>query len=365
MKKLILFLFLPLLCTSQVVKKNNTVGILKKSSEVVTQVETLIKKYANEHNIPTINVGLILNDSIHYLNYGIKKRNTTKKTDENSIFQIASIGKILTAIVVNDLIIKDKLHLDISISTYLPELYSKRIKKKISAITMRDILHHRSGLPRQSKIIKRRNDEPIIFNYSQKDFEKDFKVMKIKNQGEFKYSNFGYAVASYITERISSSTFEDQLSKISFEYDMKYTSFHCINKNALVTPYREDNRNIEAKNWVLGKLTPPSGIYSSVSDLSKLLLAQLKVYKENDKQNKLFLTNSTRNAWNGTGIYYGFGLFDWGNGGFGHGGSMDGYGGDYWFNPKENVGFVLLTSSGGKWVSKLSKELNQILINKK
>ncbi len=137
------------------------------------------------------------------------------------------------------------------------------------------------------------------------------------------------------------------------------------NKSLLVTPYNENNRNTETKNWELGKLTLPSGIYSSVSDLSKLLLSQLKVYTENDGKDKLYLTTNTREAWNGTGISYGYGLFDWGNGEFGHGGGMDGYGSEYWFHSKENVGFVLLTSSGGKWVTELSKELNKILIDRK
>ena len=68
-------------------------------------------------------------------------------------------------------------------------------------------------------------------------------------------------------------------------------------------------------------------------------------------------------AWSGTGISYGYGLFDWGNGEFGHGGGMDGFGSEYWFHPGENVGFVLLTSSGGKWVPDLSKKINKILID--
>ena len=144
---------------------------------------------------------------------------------------------------------------------------------------------------------------------------------------------------------------------------MESTSTSCKDKNLLVTPYSKDNRKMETKNWKMGKLAPPSGLYSSVSDLTNLLLAQLTIYNKNNKKDILFLTNDTRNAWDGTGIYYGYGLFDWGNGEFGHGGDMDGYGSEYWFNPKENVGFVLLTSSGGKWVTELSKEINKVLVS--
>ena len=141
------------------------------------------------------------------------------------------------------------------------------------------------------------------------------------------------------------------------------TSITCKDESLLVTPYNEDKRKLEAKYWKMGKLAPPSGLFSSVSDLTKLLHAQLEIYKTNEKGNILFLTNDTRSAWSGTGISYGYGLFDWGNGEFGHGGGMDGFGSEYWFHPEENVGFVLLTSSGGKWVPELSKKINKILID--
>jgi CubicO group peptidase (beta-lactamase class C family) len=231
------------------------------SKKTISEIEELAKKYAELNDIPTINVGIVIGKNTYFINNGVKNRKTGIETSENSIFQIASVGKLLTGIVINDLIIKGKLNKNEPITSYLPETYSKRVNNKLKNITVRDLLHHQSGLPRQSKVINRKNDEPIIYNYTQTDFEKDFEKMKIKSSGTF---------------------------------------------------------------------------------------------TENNEKDKLFLTSDTRDAWNGTGISYGYGMFDWGNGGFGHGGGMDGYGSEYWLNPKENVAFVLLTSSGGKWVTELS-----------
>ena len=333
------------------------------SEQAISEIETLVSDYATDNDIPTINLGVILEGRTHFINYGIDNRSSNNKTSENSIFQIASVGKVLTGIVINDLIQKGKLDQNESVLTYLPDSYSKKIKSKLKDITIRDLLNHRSGLPRQSKIIKRRNDEPIIFDYTESDFEKDFEKMKLERNDAFGYSNFGYAVLGFIAEQVSESSFEELLANISDEYGMESTSESCKNPSLLVTPYNEDNRKAETKIWIMGKLAPPSGLYSSVSDLTNLLVAQLEVYKNNDKTNILFLTDDTRSAWSGTGISYGYGLFDWGNGEFGHGGGMDGYGSEYWFHPKENVGFVLLTSSGGKWVNELSKKINKILID--
>ncbi len=333
----------------------------KSSDEAISRIEDLVKEYALQNDIPTINVGVVLLGKTHFINYGIDNRSTKNQTSENSIFQIASVGKVLTGIVLNQLIQQGELDIDEPFLTYLPQYHSKKVNSKLKTISVRDLLHHRSGFPRQSKIINRKNDEPIIYDYKATDFEKDFEKMKLEKAGAFSYSNFGYAVLGYIAEMVSGSSFEELLAGLSKKYGMVTTSTYCKNTSLLVTPYDEDNRSAETKIWELGKLSPPSGLYSSVSDLTQLLNNQLATYKDNDLDDILFLTKDTRSAWEGTGISYGYGLFDWGNGEFGHGGAMDGFGSEYWFNPKENVGFVLLTSSGGKWVIELSKAINGIL----
>lgn len=330
--------------------------------QALLEIESLVNDYAGKNDIPTINLGIAIDDEIHFISYGIANREVPVKTSEISIFQIASVGKLLCGIIINDLVLQGKIDANASIQTYLPDTYSKRLKSKLNNISIRDLLHHRSGLPHQSIVINRKNDEPIIYDYTEDDFELDFEKMKLKSQNSFSYSNFGYAVLGYIAERVSEKSYEELLMSLSKEYGMRSTSTTCKDESLLVTPYREDDREIETKNWSLGKLAPPSGIYSSVFDLSQLLSVQLEVYRKNEKKDKLFLTDDTRDAWEGTGISYGYGMFDWGNGGYGHGGGMDGYGSEYWLNPEENVGFVLLTSSGGSWIMELSKKINEILI---
>ncbi len=172
-------------------------------------------------------MGIIIGENTYFINNGVKNRKLGIETTENSIFQIASVGKLLTGIMINDLIIKGKINENQPITSYLPETYSKKVKNKLKNITVRDLLHHQSGLPRQSKIIKRKNDEPIIYNYTQLDFEKDFKKMKIKSNGTFSYSNFGFAVLGYIAERVTNSTFEDLLKNLSTNYNLEFTSVQC------------------------------------------------------------------------------------------------------------------------------------------
>ena len=342
-----------------------TPSICQNSSEQKIQtVAELVKKYVDKNNVPAISVVLLIDDELHFINTGLHNRKEPQKVNENSIFQIASLSKLFTGAIINDLIQNGKIDVNETIVRYLPDNYPPKIRKKLKGITVRDLLHHRSGLPRQSMVINRKHeDEPIVYDYKEIDFINDFKKMKLKFKSgkKFSYSNFGYSVLGYLAENVTDKSFEELLSDLVERYGMEHTSINCENKTMLVTPYNEDNRNLETIAWELGKLTPPTGVYSTTYDLSKLLGAQLEAYKDMNKENTLFLTNDTRTAWKDTGIYYGYGMFDWGNGGFGHGGGMDGYGSEYWLNPKSNVGFVILTSSGGQWLIELSKEVNKIL----
>ena len=134
----------------------------------------------------------------------------------------------------------------------------------------------------------------------------------------------------------------------------------------LVTPYRKDNRLVETKPWVMGKLAPPSAAYSTTQDLTKLLQAHLKAYRkfaDDKKITPLILTKNTKETWKNASIEYGYGFFNWGNNTYGHGGDMDGYACDYSVSPKQNIGIILLTSSGELWVSPLTIKINEILKN--
>ena len=114
----------------------------------------------------------------------------------------------------------------------------------------------------------------------------------------------------------------------------------------------------------MGKLAPPSAAYSTTEDLARLMKRQLKDYQSFETSkvvSPLVLTVRKQELWKDSGVSYGYGFFDSGNGNFGHGGGMDGYGSEYMIAPKHNTGFVLLTSSCGPWSTRLAEGVMTIL----
>lgn len=360
---LISFLFIPFMLLAQ---NENEI----KTEKLKKEIKLLIENTISENDIPSLSVGLVYNGKTILLDgYGTVKRSSTTKVNENTIYQIASLSKMFTGIIAKNLVLEGHLILENSITTYLPKDLSKKTLKKLKPIKVIDLLLHRSGLPRDSKVVKRKDGEPMLGGYSEKDLLIDLTKLKLKSEKTYRYSNLGYALAGYILERASELTYQELLEKyIIKQYELNNTSADrsIIPNELIATPYRKESRKIKTKSWETGKFISASGIYSNITDLSKILVNQLKAYKffeSKNISNPLVLTETKVSRGN-EGSYYGMGLFeDKVQRGilYGHRGDMDGFASEYSFNTKTNTGVILLTSSGGKWIGLLSAQISKIL----
>lgn len=76
--------------------------------------------------------------------YGVKNIESEEPVDENTIFDLASVSKEMTAMAAMLLISEDKLSEDQPVSDILPEFAKSPIK--VRPITVEDLIHHKSGL---------------------------------------------------------------------------------------------------------------------------------------------------------------------------------------------------------------------------
>ena len=331
-------------------------------------IKAEIKQVVAEKDIPAVSVAIVVNNNeTHFLNYGKLNRESEKMVDQESIYQIASLGKSFIGIIGHNLLLENKIQLEQPITDFLSTDISKSRFKKLKQITILHLLHHCSGLPSNSKMgYKRKDGEPYIYDYSEVDLLNELKKRRVKSVGKYQYSNFGYAVLAYIFEKASNSSFDELLNKYVTEpHNMSSTSLIPKNdlKNHIVTPYRKDDRSKKTDFWKMGKMGPPSAIYSSTKDLSNLLKAQIKAYQNFENSGipeALILSTNTTKKY--PGIRYGFGFNQYGDTTFGHSGDMDGFACDYSITPSKNFGVALLTSSGENWINPLIIKINRILM---
>ncbi len=372
----ILVLVLALQSSNYAQNRKNSDIIHNSDAKSMTQYDSIEKKInilIKENNIPSLSIGIINNGEIELLKgFGVQKRGTHLNVNEHSIFQIASQSKMFTGIIVNNLIQEKKLNINESIINYFPESIDNKTKERLKSVKLRNVLNHTSGIPSNALSVYKNRKEGGYWlkGYSRDELIADLNKVELEFEpgSKFIYSNSGYGIIGFVCENVSDMNYQNLVKKyVTEKYDLKNTetTLNEIQKTMLVTPYRKDDRLIETKASIMGMATPASAIYSNVTDLSKLMLIQLKAYqkyKANSISDMLVLTKTVSQM--NKNLEYGFGLIKGRDGEkikYGHGGDADGFACEYFFIPNEGKGIVILTSSGGRWIGKLAEDILNML----
>jgi CubicO group peptidase (beta-lactamase class C family) len=143
---------------------------------------------------------------------------------DSTVFNLASVSKQFTAYLVLLLEKEGKLSLNDTMQKYIPELNNYG-----HAITIRQLLHHTSGIPS--------NDNLRIFaGLSQEmpwDVEDEFDMIQSYQKLNFKpneeriYTNEGYYLLTRIVEKVTGKTFSQCMSEYVFNpLDMNTASIY-------------------------------------------------------------------------------------------------------------------------------------------
>ena len=152
---------------------------------------------------PSIAIGII-KDGQTVLCEGFGSRDLEKNLPATAatLYQTASCTKAFTAALVAILVDQGKLSWDEPLIRYLPNIrfFDDHTTKDL---TMRDILSHRSGLPRHE------------YSWYGSDFTKDELIFNLRylepNQPirtRFQYNNYGYMLAGYVVEQLTGKSWE-------------------------------------------------------------------------------------------------------------------------------------------------------------
>lgn len=143
---------------------------------------------------------------------GLANETTGAPLNENSLFELASVSKQFTAMGIVMLKQKGKLNYDDPLAKYIPELSFYK------GVTVRNLLHHTSGLPDYESILDSLFDRRKIA--TNKDIIDTFKKYKPASYFEpgtkWQYSNTGYALLGTIIERLSGISYGAYLEKNIF-----------------------------------------------------------------------------------------------------------------------------------------------------
>jgi len=267
-----------------------------------TQIDSVVRKTMETFDVPGIAVAVLKDgELIHSEGYGTRSLKKGGKVDEHTLFGVASNTKAITAAALAQLVDEGKMEWDTKVTEVIPEfkLYDAYVT---SEFTVRDLLTHRSGLGLGAgdlMVFPASNvttTAELIHNLR---FLKPVSSFRTK----YDYDNLLYIVAGEVVARVSGETYEDFVEKnILQPLNMERTamSWHEI---------KDYSNVIDGHAPVDGELVPvglsfteaanaAAGIYSSITDMSKWVQAQLDEgrYGE-DLEKRLFSEEQHREMW--------------------------------------------------------------------
>ncbi|MEZ6083812.1 MAG: serine hydrolase domain-containing protein [Phycisphaerae bacterium] len=136
--------------------------------QIPDDVKQMVQARVKNGYAPSIVIGVIDANGSTVMGEGWTKRNGGNKVDGDTVYEIGSITKAFTGILLADMVTKGEVALDDPISKYLPDDIDTPTKDD-KEITLKNLSNHTSGLPRlPDNMVPDDSDNPYA-SYSPQD----------------------------------------------------------------------------------------------------------------------------------------------------------------------------------------------------
>jgi CubicO group peptidase (beta-lactamase class C family) len=181
-------------------------------------VHRLTIEFMITHRLVGLSIGVVNHGRKHIYNYGTVEKGMEKLPTQNTIFELASLTKTFTGIMLAQAVIDQKLSLDDDIRDYMPGSYPN-LQYKGHPLLIEDLANHTSGLPIElpnldtfkssSSVIK------MYDHYTNDKFFADLRKVKIDTfpGTRYGYSNAGMKLLGIILEKACGLSYAQLLKK--------------------------------------------------------------------------------------------------------------------------------------------------------
>jgi CubicO group peptidase (beta-lactamase class C family) len=293
--------------------------------------------------------------------YGVADLARAEPVGPGTRFRLGSMSKLLTGLAMVQLRDAGKLDLDDRVTRFLP--WFRLAGDAHPAITLRELLLHLSGLPREAPGASW--TDRVMPNREQLIRDLPDLPAAIPAETTWKYSNLGYAILGLVIEAASGESYADYLTAhVLVPLGMAETLVEPgPDTKALATGYgaRGPDGKREMRDFLaMGALTPAAGIVATTGDM-----ARLAAWALDERDGPVLSARSRREMLR---IQADFSDFSGGQGlgwetrragtalRIGHAGKAAGFAGRLAIEPATGLGVVVLTNADengpGKWADR-------------
>lgn len=327
----------------------------------------IAEKALQRQNVPGAAVGVIQDGKVIFAKgYGYRDLKSKAPVTSKTIFATGSVTKSFTAAVLATLVDQGKLDWDKPVREYLPWF---RMYDPVATelVTVRDMLSHRTGLPRHDfiRFSTYLNREDLVRRVRYLEPNRTFREA-------YQYNNLMYITAGYLAGVLGGSTWEDLVADRIFQpLAMNRSNTSTVDTQRMddfAKPYLpSDGGPREVPFYVYQKFGagPNGAVNSCIEDLLKYLQMYIedgKPVMSRTQAQELFKpvsvsspVNSYALGWQ-TGFYRGVRRIE-------HGGAITGFRAHIVILPEQRVGIAALINSETNLATELVEMLSDRMLN--
>jgi CubicO group peptidase (beta-lactamase class C family) len=202
----------------------------------------------------------------------------------DTLYRIASITKTFTGTAIMQLRDAGKLGLDDPAVDWLPELAGSGSPKTISAVTIRRLLSHESGLKSEPPGTDWRAPSPEYEGLAERSLERAAEIFTAVGPNlQAKYSNLGYQLLGEIVHRASGTRYLQYMREQIFDpLGLSATAFEPLDDELARRCAVGYTGRAFSDDLEVAALMPPvfaeGGLWSTVTDLARWISFQLSAY---------------------------------------------------------------------------------------
>lgn len=294
-------------------------------------------------------VGVIEPKGRRIVSYGSLDRGDGRPLNGDTVFEIGSVTKVFTSLLLADMVQRSEVALDDPIAMYLPA--GVRAPARLGrAITLEALATHGSGLPRLPDNMKPKDPANPYADYTAELLYQFLSGHQLKREAgsQFEYSNLGAGLLGHLLARRAGMEYEALVrSRILRSLDMSSTRITPTPEMKTRLAVGHNDKLAPVPPWDFKVLAGCGALRSSTNDLLNFLAANLG-YRKSPLAPAMTAMLKVRHPAQPPGMEIGLGWLVarregkeivWHNGGtFGHRAFIG-------YDPKSRVGVVVLSNT--------------------
>jgi len=346
-------------------------------TEAITLVEVWLDAMQKYDELPGISA-IALNDQdvIWKGAFGMSNPETGLAMASNTICSVCSISKLFTSVAIMQLYEDGLLRLDDKIEDLLPEYNVEQQYELSGPLTIRNLLTHSSGLPRENAW-SHWTDPAQIFPTKEEILEKLNEQQTLyPSSTYFQYSNLAMALLGFVVEEVSGQQYDDYvqehiLSPLSLNDTRSDMPEELWGEQLAVGHSFEtmDGEQLKVDMFQPNGVSPAAGFSSTVEDLATFAAWQFRLYDAEEEE--ILHPSTIKNMHNihwmdsdfGTSWGLGFSVYKGPDGKkwVGHGGHCAGYKSTLAMIPDTKMAYSVLINSSNPNPTKYARGMHAIL----